>query len=93
MAGWRDLWLTSVQDASEVGHSIIIIIIIIIIITRLPGWLYCMISLEVRCEVRWGSWWRNINTRTTLTLDNEWVWLNINWGWVGGGPLPPLQLP
>ena len=22
--------------------------------------------------------------RTTVTVDNEWVWLNINWGWVGG---------
>ena len=53
-----------------------------------------MISLELSCELRWRSWWRNIQTRTTITVDNEWVWLNINWGWVGGGHLPQLpQLP
>ena len=55
---------------------------------RLPAWLYCVLTVEVRCELRWCSWWRNINTRTTLSLDNEWVWINLNWGWVGGGQLP-----
>ena len=36
-----------------------------------------------RFELRWRSWWRNGNTRTTITVDQEWVWLNINWGIAG----------
>jgi hypothetical protein len=34
------------------------------------------------------GWWRRVEAQTTVTVDHEWVWLNINWLWVGGGLLP-----
>ena len=57
-------------------------------VITLPTWLTCMISVSLSCDIRWHSWWRHINTRTTITVDQEWVWLNINWGVAGGGALP-----
>jgi hypothetical protein len=54
----------------------------------LPSWLYWAVSLSVRCDVRFRGWWRTVDTHTTVTVDREWVWLNINWGWFGGGVFP-----
>lgn len=54
----------------------------------MPHWFCWVFTLSLHCDISVRGWWRRVDAATTVTVDQDWVWLNINWLWVGGGLFP-----